>query len=131
MFVELFGPLMQRMHEQRSHSGVLRDRERAIHGVLQEGRAEMLPLHAPAYGKPSQHHDRQGVRHITANTGGCELVRNGTCCQCVVSANSPVRIDDDKRSTGAANLVGQGSALEPIIEFGFAALKVIQAVRRR
>lgn len=129
VLVELLGALVQGMYKERSHASVLRDCDCAIDGVLQQGRAETLPLHVAIDCEPGKYHHRHGVGHVPTNTGGRELMRDGTRRHRVVSTDTSVVIDDDKGPDRTAGLIGQGPAFEPGIEFGFATVKGIQAVR--
>ena len=128
VLVELFGTLMERMHEQRSHPRVLRYGHCAIDSVLQQRCSLMLSLHPAVDREPGEHHDRNRIRHVAANPACCQLVRNGTGCHGVVATDATVLIGDDKGAARSASLVGQCSALEPVIEHGLAALEVIQSM---
>lgn len=117
------------MRKQRSHTGVLRDTDCAIDGVLEEGRTETTPLHAAINRKPGKNHHWNGIGHVAANAGSCQLVRDGTSRHRVVGTHTAVLISDDKGSARAADLVCHGPAFEPVIQFSLAALKIFQAVR--
>jgi len=102
MLVELFGPLMERMHEQSSYTRVLRYGHCAIDGILKQGRSQMLSLRAAVDREPAEHHDRNKIWHVASYAACCQLVRNGAGCHGVVAANATVLIRDDK---GAARSI--------------------------
>ena len=94
--VELFGVLMERMHEQRSDPGVLRKGHCAIDGILKQRCAQMLSLRPAVDREPAKHQDRNRIRQVAANAAGCQLVRNGACRHGVVATNPTVLIGNDK-----------------------------------
>ncbi len=96
VLVELFGLLVERMHEQRSHPRVVRYGDCAIDGVLQQGGSQMQSLRSSVYREPGKHHDRNRIRHVAANAACCQLVRYGAGCHGVVAADGTVLIGDDK-----------------------------------
>ena len=128
VLVELSGALVECMHEQRSHPGVLRYGHCAIDSVPQQRRSQILSVRPAVDREPGKHHDRKRIRHVAASAARCQLVRNGAGCHGVVATDASVLIGDDKGTTRAARLVGQCPALEPVIEHGLAALEVIQSM---
>ena len=98
VLVELFGLLVECMHEQRSHPCVLRYGHCAINSVLQQRRSQMLSLRPAVDREPGEHHDRNRIRHVASNAACCQLVRNGAGCHGVVAADATVLIGDDKRA---------------------------------
>ena len=88
----------------------------------------MLSLRPAIDSEPGENHDRNRIRHIASHAARCELVRNGTGGHRVVTADKTVLIGDDEGAARPAGLVGQRPALEPVIEHGLAALKVIQSM---
>src|SRR6267154_4422366 len=79
----------------------------------------------------AEHHDRNGIRHIASYAACCQLMRNGASCHGVVAAHATTLIGHDEGATRTACLVDQRPALEPLIERRFAAIELIQWMRRR
>jgi len=131
VFVELSGPLVECMHEQRSHPSVLGYGHCAVNSVPQQRCSQMLSLHPAVDREPGEYHDRNRIGHVASYAACCQLVRNGAGCHSVVAADATVLIGDDKGTARPASLVGQCPALEPVIEHGLAALEVIQSMRSR
>ena len=96
VLVELFGLLVERMHEQGSHPRVLRYGHCTIDGILQQGRSQMQSLHAAVDREAGEHHDRNRIRHVASYAACCQLVRYGAGCHGVVAADVTVLIGDDK-----------------------------------
>ena len=96
VLVELFRPLVERMHEQGSYPRVLRYGHCAIDGVLQQGRSQMQSLHPAVDREPGEHHDRNRIWHVAPYAACRQLVRYGAGRHGVVAADATVLIGDDK-----------------------------------
>lgn len=88
MRVELFGALVERMHEQGSHPRVLRYGHCAIDSVLQQRRSQMLSLHPAIDREPGEHHDRNRIRHVASYAACCQPARNGAGFHGIVAADA-------------------------------------------
>ena len=126
---KLLRALVQSMHKQGSHTGVLRDSDCASDGVLEEGPAETQPLDAAINRKLGKDHRRNGIGHVAANAIGCRLVRDRASRHRVVGTDTAILSSDDKGSARAAGLVCNGPAFEPVMQLSLAAIKIIQSVR--
>ena len=74
-------------------------------------------------------HDRNGIRHVASHAACCKLVRNRAGGHGVIAADKSVLIGYDKSAAGAARLVSQCPALEPVIEHSLATVEVVQPMR--
>ena len=74
MFIELPGSVMQCMDEQGADSCILRNKQRAIDRVSQQGRAELDALDTLVHGQPCQHDDRDRIGHVATHAAGGPLV---------------------------------------------------------
>ena len=125
VLVELPGALVKGMHENGSYASVLGHSHRAIDRVLEQGGAQMHSLCLATDREPGENHYRNRIRHISAHATRCDLVRNGAGCHGVVAADAAYLIGHHEGAAGAACLIGQCPALEPVIELDLATLKVL------
>ncbi len=128
VLVELLGLLVKGMHKKGPDARVLRYGHGAIDRVLEQGGAQVQSLRPAIDREPGENHDRNRIRHVASHAARCEMVRDGAGRNGVVTVDAAALVGDDEGAACTASLVGQCPALEPVIEHGLAALKVVQSM---
>lgn len=123
MFVKLPGSLVQGVDEQCPNPGTLRNESSPFDSILQQGGAKLGALGALIDRQPRKYHHRHRVGHVAPYAACCGAVRDRAGSQGVISKNAPLFVCDNKGSAGAALVVDECPAPEPIVEAGFPTCK--------
>lgn len=96
MLVELLGLLVKSMHEKCPYAHVLRYSHCTVNPVLEQCGSQVQPLRPAIDRQPGENHDRNRIRHVTANAACRQLMRNGAGRHGVVAADATILIGDYK-----------------------------------
>ena len=127
-FVEAPGRIRNRMDEQRPDTSDLTGLHCAQHGILQQSRANSLPLKSFINGQSSKDHDRDRVRHIPFDAAWDLFMSSGPHGEAIVASDSFSGTDDVGPRSSTA-LILCSAAAQPLVQDHFAGIEGREIMR--
>ena len=103
------------MNQQATNTNGVRGLRDALRCIGEKGASETVPLHRLIDSEARQDHDRNGVWHIAPEASRNTLHRNRSRCQSIVAKHAHTFADDESPRC-AADLIGAGTPLEPVVK---------------
>jgi len=116
-FIEGFGFLRHRVHQNCSYTSNLRRLEDSAKCIVQKGASNSLSLPFSVNDKTTNYDNWNWIGHVAPNPSRHFFCCDGTCCQTVITNDlTSIRSANHISAGSSASLILQGTLLEPVIK---------------